>query len=584
MMIRPLLASWRIRADELPDRLLDMERPAPAFSLPGAASLAGFFGMLDIEEGEAAPVMPEAEYEDAPFPLPAMLPDDVPGCAELFLEIDFGELPGDRAVLTFDEILGSGSILVGDTQIASFGGAACAKEPSNLTAAPCALAVDMTDALRRGRKETLTIRFTDARPAGIPGPVFLRMTRDGYLSDLCVLPASAARTMTVSADVRAVREGQYVLRVSPQPEQPGLPVPPAREMAISLNPLECRKCRMTFSMPGSTFTPGSPYRYAALRVELLYMKGTSAYPCDSALIAAGYTGRPAPFFLPLSPQDIKVDCETLIHQLSSMHILCVGLTVPAADCFYLAASRAGIGVHQYLPADHPSGARLARHPCLSLDPLPSAPFACSPEEDAWQLCGVTGMARTPDPGLTPADLLHETTGRALDPADEGVKRVLSWLSAVAVRLRAEAARQNRFAGALCAPGQLAQPDVAGALQTAFAPMHLSALPLLGAWWSGTRFSAALEAFVADDAAAQHRQLTASAVLEDDEGNALARIDRPFVPRSGGKGAPIGVIDAVLPDEACVLTLTCRLMDGDTLLEESSLPIYVGLRGPLEAAF
>lgn len=582
-MIRPLLASWRIRADELPDRLLDMDRPAPAFSLPGAASLAGFFGMLDQEE-ETAPAAPETENEDAPFPLPAMLPDDIPGCAELFLEIDFGALPGDRAVLTFDEIAGSGSISIGDTQIASFGGASCAKEPSHLTAAPCALAVDMTDALRRGRKETLTIHFADARPAGIPGPVFLRMSQGGFLSGLCVIPSSAARTMTVSADIHAVRGGQYVLRVSPQPEQPGQPVPPAREMTISLNPLECRECRMTLAMPGSTFTPGSPYRYAALRVELLYIERTSACLCDGALIAAGYAGRPIPFFVPLAPQDMKGDCETLIRQISSMHIPCVGLTAPAADCFYLAASRAGVGVHQYLPADHPSGARLVRHPCLDPDPLPAVPFSCSHEEEAWQLCGVTGMARTPDPDLTPAGLLLEATGRALDPADEGVKSVLSWLSAVSVRLRAEAARQNRFSGALCAPGQFAQPDIAGALQTAFAPMHLSALPLLGAWWAGTRFSAALEAFIGDQVAAWYRTLTASAILEDEEGHEIARVDRPFAPRSDGRGTPVGVIDATLPDTACVLTLTCRLMDGDTLLEESSLPVYVGLRGPLEAAF
>ena len=40
----------------------------------------------------------------------------------------------------------------------------------------------------------------------------------------------------------------------------------------------------------------------------------------------------------------------------------------------------------------------------------------------------------------------------------------------------------------------------------------------------------------------------------------------------------------MPDTPCVLTLTCRLLSGDTVLEESTLPIYVGQRGPLEAAF
>ena len=174
--------------------------------------------------------------------------------------------------------------------------------------------------------------------------------------------------------------------------------------------------------------------------------------------------------------------------------------------------------------------------------------------------------------------------RVLDISDEGVSNTLSWLSAVSVRLRAEAARQNRLTGPLCAPGQLAQPDIADALLAALTPMHLSALPLLGAWWAGTRFSAALEAFIGDQVAAWYRTLTASAVLEDEEGHEIARVDRPFAPRSDGRGTPVGVIEATLPDTACVLTLTCRLMDGHTVLEENSLPIYVGLRGPLEAAF
>lgn len=582
MMIRPLLALWRIRADELPDRLLDMERPSPAFSLPGAASLAGFAELLGEEAKPKASI--RTEDEDAPFPLPAMLPDDVPGCAELFCELDFGALPGDRAVLTFDEIVGCGEILLGDTPIAAFSGASAAEEAAELTAAPCALAVDMTDALRRGRKETLRIRFTEARPAGIPGPVFLRMSSGGFMTHLTVLPSAPARTMTVCVNAHAVREGRYALRISPQPACPGLPIPPAREMTLSLNPSESRECRMSLSIPGDLFIPGLPYCHAALRAKLLYMEGTSACPCDSVLIAAGYPGRPALSYVPLSANELAEDCESLIKRLSSMHISSVGLTAPAPDCFYHAAARAGVSVHQYLPDGHSAGARLARHPCVCLDPLPAVSVDRTPAEEAWQLCGVTGMTRTPDPDLTPAGLLQEAAGRVLDISDEGVSNTLSWLSAVSVRLRAEAARQNRLTGPLCAPGQLAQPDIADALLAALTPMHLSALPLLGAWWAGTRFSAALEAFIGDQVAARYRTLTASAVLEDDEGHEIARVDRPFAPRSDGRGTPVGVIEATLPDTACVLTLTCRLMDGHTVLEENSLPIYVGLRGPLEAAF
>ena len=240
-MMRPLLAMWRIRASELPDRLLDAERPAPAFTLPGAKALAGFADLIGGDEEETAPSAPDTE--DAPFPLPAMIPEDVTGCAELFLDVDFGALPGTRAVLTIDEISGSGDILLGDTVIARFGGVpdVMAQSAAKITAVPCALAADLTDALRRGRKETLTIRFDDSRPAGVPGPVFLHTANGGWLSRLTVAPAAASRTMTVSACIHAGQEGRYALRVTPQPQHPGDPLEPAREIAFTLNPCHRRR-------------------------------------------------------------------------------------------------------------------------------------------------------------------------------------------------------------------------------------------------------------------------------------------------------------------------------------------------------
>ena len=45
-----------------------------------------------------------------------------------------------------------------------------------------------------------------------------------------------------------------------------------------------------------------------------------------------------------------------------------------------------------------------------------------------------------------------------------------------------------------------------------------------------------------------------------------------------------LLEAELPDAPCVLTLSTRLMAGDAVLEQSALPVYVGERGPLEAAF
>lgn len=582
MMLTPLLAGWRIRADELPDRLLDMDRPAPVFSLPGAKALAGFADLIGAPDEPE--LFPAQEEEDAPFPLPAMLPKDVVGKAELFLEIDFGALIGDRAVLTIDEIAGSGEILLGGDVIARFGSspAESSDAAARLTAAPAMLAADLTDALRRGRKETLAIRFDEKRPAGVPGPVFLRTSSTGCLSNLAILPDATEGTMTVRARIHAGPEGRYILRVAPQPAAPGEPVPPAREIICMLNPMESRTCSMALAVPGSAFVPGKPAKLTALRAELLYMEGRTPVPCDAAIAACGYGGKPAACFVPLLPEDLHGECEAIIRNLAAMNVPGVSLAAPAADCFYLAAARAGIGV-RHIPAAA-DNARLTRHPCVSAcaasDLLPRE--ALSLEETAWQMCGVPGAVRQCDPGFTPQELLLDAAGRRLDASDEHVHAVLMWLSAVAVRLRTEAARQQRCTGALCAPGQWKDPDIAAAIKTALAPIHLSPLPLLGAWWTGTRFSAALEGFATEEAIEQYGTMIACATLEDENGRELARIKRPFRPRTGG--APIGVIEAMLPDEPCVLTLTCRLFSGEKLLEENTLPVYVGLRGPLEAAF
>ena len=186
--------------------------------------------------------------------------------------------------------------------------------------------------------------------------------------------------------------------------------------------------------------------------------------------------------------------------------------------------------------------------------------------------------RTLDETLTPKELLREASGLPLDPKDEGVHNALLWLRALSIRLRAEAMRQRRYQGALCNPGDQNMTDAAAALKTAFAPLHLSALPLCGAWWTGSRFSASLEAFI--PAGAYEEGLRAQAVLEDDEGTELARFDAPCRSSVGY----LGVIETTLPDQPCVLELTTRLLRGSEVIEESTLPIYVGERGQIEAAF
>ena len=81
----PLNTGWRIFADDLPARLTESENDT-AFHLPGADALADFSDLL----GESAcPDSSEAAPTDAPFPLPAALPEDVRGAAELRLELFF---------------------------------------------------------------------------------------------------------------------------------------------------------------------------------------------------------------------------------------------------------------------------------------------------------------------------------------------------------------------------------------------------------------------------------------------------------------------------------------------------------------
>ena len=92
------------------------------------------------------------------------------------------------------------------------------------------------------------------------------------------------------------------------------------------------------------------------------------------------------------------------------------------------------------------------------------------------------------------------------------------------------------------------------------------------------FSASVSAFVdardADDA------LIARAWLEDDDGRRLATLKRPCPPRGG----EIGILECALPNNACVLTLCASLSKGAEIIEQSQIPVYVGVNGMLEAAF
>ena len=569
-MMRLPLTHFTLCAASLPDRLLDDGRAG--FSLPGADALEAFAELLGGAPQEDAP----AEGR-APFALPSMLPDDVSGSVSLTREIDFGSLRGDRALLELDHLAGSGEVLLGDQVLARFGGSPASgmAGAAELTGTPCMLALDLTHALNLGRRQTLTLRFDEARPAGVCGPVMLVATEHAHLARVVLTPDARSKAVAVRARVSAQREGRYVLRALPV--APGASAAAAREIRFSLAEHQTHEAALTLALEAETFIPGQVYSPSALKLQLFLRPERccgEGVLCDEALLLCGYPARHAHACVPLSAQDCADSPDALAQRLGALHVSCVLLPAPATDCLQRALCRAGIAVQQALPHDSPLRPLLARYPHVTLPDAPPCPS--SPELDAWLLCAMVAFPRTVDETLSPRELLAEAAGRALDPGEEGVRGVLSWLGAVLVRLRAEAARQGRFTGALCAPGALEHADVRDALRTAFAPLHLSALPLFGAWWTGTRFSASLHAFLPPD---ETRALTAVAVLEDENGKALAQLSAPC-PRSGS----VGVLEAALPPHACVLTLSCRLLHDGKPLEESTLPVYVGERGPLEAAF
>lgn len=583
-MQRPLLSCWRISAPALPDELLPAS-PAPGFTLPGASELLAFADLLGEETGGDSPAQDEARAPDqpsAPFPLPALLPDALSGEATLSCPVDFGALRGDHAVLTFQQLLGRGSILLGETPVAAFDSTAPSladvEKAFVLSASSCGFAVDLTGALRRGRRETLSIRFDSARPAGVCGAIFLQTTQSAALSRLTLTPDAAHQTVAIRAQVTADRAGDYILRALPVLPDPSAAPLPARNLTLSLSAGESRQAEMTISVPGERFVPGRTYAAPAVKVQLLRPLspgGRQNALCDSATLACGYPGRSPLAYLPLGEGDALSSPQAL-HDLNISGVL---LSVPAPETFYLSMTRAGIGVIQRLEENSPHRERLARHACVTFMSAAETTPALSAAASAWQLCGMTGYSRAVDPDLSDRALLREAAGRALDPLDEGVCEVLDWLCAVAVRLRCEAARQGRYTGALCEADQWKKSDVSAAIRTAFAPLHLSALPLCGAWWTGTRFSAMLEAFIPEGEYAGE-SLDALAVLEDGEGRELAHLLVPC----RAKGGYVGVIDAQLPDSSCVLELRTQLLHGNEVIEESAMPVYVGERGPLEAAF
>ena len=554
------LRTWMLSGDALPARLLHAQRE-DAFTLPGADALAAFADLLGAPQEDA----PEPARQSAPFDVPALLPEDMPGGACLCREIDFSDLTGDRATLHIAMVCGRGEAELADPAHED----APAKRLCSFSDGP--LTLDLTDALRVQRRVRLTLRFDGRRPAGICAPATLHIAADAALGDITLRPLPA-RLLSLNAGVSALREGTYRLVVQPCPAVAleAEDMPPARAVSLHMEARETRHVQLSLSVPGAPFVPGRPFDAPSVKLTLL--REGASLPCDSRALLYGYGGAPAKSWLPLTPRECLLPPQTLLARLADAHLSSVLLPVPAPDALYIALTRAGVAVRQL--ADEDERARIARFPCVTLADAERTD-APAPELSAWQLCGMTAYPRRPDPGMSAQELLAEAVGRPLDTARAG--ETLAWLRAVAVRLRAEAIRQGRAEGALCAPGEWAQADILDALRTAFAPTHLSALPLYGAWWTGAHFSADVRAFVAAEEA---RALRAEVTLEDAQGNALAHLSADC-PAGGGA---LGLIEAALPDTPCVLELTCRLLAGSEAVETHTTPVYVGERGPLEAAF
>ena len=572
-MLLPL-TQWMLHADDLPQRLKDAPEKA-AFSLPGADDLSAFADLIGGEERPSA----AAQDEGVPYTLCGLLEEDIPGEVSLTREIDFGSMMGERALLVFSHLAGSGEILLGESRIARFGGGKedlrCAYD---MTGMPCQLAVDVSDALRLGRKETLCVRFDAMRPAGALDAAFLSVTQRAHLSRVSIQPDARRKTMTVRARISAQQAGRYVLRVRFVPGEKGRMPEPARETDVQLDAGQERGIQLALQVDAPAFVPGQMYAAPALKIQLfsrnIKEKGDGLL-CDDALLMCGYPGAAARAYLPLSPQDCREHPQILCEKLSDLGIHAVFIGQGAPDALYRALTRAGIAAACYVSEE--IRPLYTRYPCVTLLDAPPEEEKLSLQEAAWQMTGSVAFPRAVDRTMTQEEMLLEASGRQLDAGAESVRDALLWLRAVQIRLRAEAARQGRYQGALCSAREWAHDDIYAALRTAFAPVHLSALPLCGAWWTGTRFSASLEAFLPEESAGE--EIQAICVLEDDDGMELSRFSAP-----AGRGGYLGVIEAQLPDHPCVLTLRCMLLSGERIVEESALPVYVGERGQLEAAF
>jgi len=568
----PLHSGWLLEADTLPERLIP-ERKAGGFSLPGAEALLDFSDLLGGGAQEA-PAQQTHEQTDAPrvpFLLPGMLPEDAGGSAALLREIDFARLSGDRAFLSIDQLCGSGRATLDHHVLCCFSGGISPVE---------SLSIDLTDAMRLARRQTLCIRFDDAAGAGVCGAVLLRTVRRAWLEDVRLTPDSKARTLTASVRFSALEAGEYAVRAALVPDSSPNPW---RESRTQLDAPGKGRMTLSFSMPSPGFCAGRAQDMPVLKLSLhaLHGKGEkNALLCDARTLMTGHRG-PAPrAYVPLTAGECRLPPDEVIHRAKALNVSALFLPAIAPPPLFRRCTQEGIALLPYAPPEAPLPAYIADSPCAS--PLPDAPADAlrplSAGESLWRLCSMSAARTAPWPGARDEELLADAAGTRLDPEQPEVRETLRALRALEIRLRAEAFRQGRCDGPLCAPGQWQDETVANAMRDALAPLHLSALPLRGAWWTHSHFSASLCVFIPEEE--RTGLYSAEAELIDEHGAVLASFARSC-PVCGGA---IGMIEGRLPETACRLTLSLRLLRSGALAERQEIPVFVGALGPLQAAF
>lgn len=558
----PLLSGWVLTADDLQEADEQAMRPE-GFSLPGALELREFADLLGFEEEEKAP-------EEAPagraFSLPAMLPCWAKGSACLSREIDFSRMAGDHAMLTIDHLCGSGEIKLGERTLYSFG-----------KGIPSAR-IDLTDDLRLGRKQTLSICFDDAKGAGVCGAVLLKTTMTAHFEEIDLTPDPVSQTLKADIRCHLSRAGTYGIRVACVPDEENAASPWQEARFLQAQAGEA-KLSVTVSMRAKRFEAGNPYDAPVIKLTLHAFespKDKRGTLLDAATLMTGYAGDAPRAYVPLTAEECVLNPDALISGAKRLNAHALFLPVPASDLLYRRAALEGVALVPYSP----DGKAESKNPCASpvKTPNPQALAAMTDAEVCIQLCGMTSAPPTADPQAIDRELMLDAAGREIDLAAPEVAKRLTELRALLIRLRAEAARQKMVSGALCAPGEWREDAVAKALKQALSPLHLSALPLRGAWWAQSVFSASLYAFIPPEM--RNGVYTAEAVLLTEQGETLASFKRDI----GERNAPLGIIKARLPDHACALTLRTRLLRSGAVVEMQEIPVYVGERGPLEAAF